>query len=158
MTTINKKHKNLRKFVLFLAFALSSFSFACESAEKVEIKATPAPTPEKKRDEFQDAFKSVEVGGFDYIFVFRRPDNEPLTSEDKTYLKANSPADTNRWNLTEEGKIAIAGSNYRFTSKNLAALRKRFVVENRSKVQDEETDENINVSNVNSNRAKKSNK
>lgn len=128
------------KAVLFFSIVLSSllFGFACQSAENSKANVNSTPTPEKKRDEFQDAFKSVEVGGFDYIFVFRRPDNAPLTSEDKTYLKANSPADTNRWNLTDEGKTAIAGSNYKFTPENLEALKKRFIVENRSKVKDQD--------------------
>ena len=133
---------------MLIAVILPLFSFACQSTGNEEISVKSTPTPQKMRDEFKDAFKSVEVGGFDYIFVFRRADNEPLTSEDKTYLKANSPRDTNRWNLTEEGKVAIAGSNYKFTPENLEALRKRFIVEDRSKVREENV-ENVNSNNVN---------
>ena len=136
------------KLILFLLVAVSFLCFACQSAENPQVNVNSTPTPEKKRDEFQDAFNSVKVGGFDYIFVFRRPDNAPLTSEDKAYLKANSPADTNRWNLTEEGKVAIAGSNYKFTPANLEALKKRFVVEDYSKVKQENgANDNANSAN-----------
>lgn len=129
------KPRYLTKLFLFAALIFSASGLACRSSENNAVNLNSAtPTPEKKRDEFQDAFNSVKVGGFDYIFVFRRPDGAQMTGEDKTFLKENSSPFTNRWNLTDDGKTVIAGSNYKFTPENMEALKKRFIVEDHSVV------------------------
>ena len=80
----------------------------------------------------QENVNSMQRAGFTFIFAFRRPDDDVFTSDDKKYLKANSPADTNQWRLTEDGKAVIAGSHYKFFPKHLESLRKRFTVEDYS--------------------------
>ena len=71
----------------------------------------------------------MKTAGFDHIFVFRRKDGGVLDGEDKVYVKANSPAATNRFILSDDDKAVIAGSGFEFPTENLAALRKRFDVE-----------------------------
>ena len=74
----------------------------------------------------------MKTAGFDYIFVFRRKDGGVFDAEDKTYLKANSPAVTNRFILSDDDKAVIAGSGFEFPAENLEALRQRFNVEDYS--------------------------
>jgi hypothetical protein len=124
--------KNLA--LTLLVFALS-FVFACQSAtEKNVATPKPTPTPEKKTDDFEGSLASVRTGSFNYVFAFRRPDGDIFSSDDKKFLKANSPNDTNQWVMTGDEKIVIAGSNYKFTPENLTALKKRFTVEDLSPV------------------------
>ncbi|MGI8495858.1 MAG: hypothetical protein ACR2L1_11190 [Pyrinomonadaceae bacterium] len=147
------------KLFLFVALVLSASGLACQSSENAaDSKNAASPTPEKKKDEFQDSFNSVQVAGFDFIFIFRRPDGEMMTKEDKIYLKENSSPFTNRWNLTDEGKTVIAGSNYKFTPENMEALKRRFSVEDRSPVKPETDNNNNNrADNKNGNRKAKQN-
>lgn len=86
--------------------------------------AEPAP-----RTEFEKDLRYVRNGQFAHIYVFARPDGAVLTSEDIAYLKDNSPKQTNMWVKTEGGHRIIAGSNFDFPAENMAALRKRFSVE-----------------------------
>lgn len=147
---INKTVSGFRLPVLLFLLVLLSLGSACGNADDRDVTVkTSAPTPESKPDELKDALFSMEAGGFDYVFIFHRTDGEPLTADDKKYLKDNAPADTNRWNLTSDGKIAVAGSNYKFTAENLKALEKRFVIENRSKVKEEANSNTASAANTN---------
>ena len=145
-----------RRGSLIFVIYLSLVGFACRggAGETSVNQAEPPPapsTPEKKVDDFQDNLDSVQRAGFDFIYGFRRPDGGVFTSEDKKYLKDNSPPETNQWRLTEDEKGVVAGSNYKFFPQNLEALRKRFVVEDYSKPSDESAAENSNGESVNRN-------
>jgi hypothetical protein len=130
------------KFRLSVILVLSAVLFSssgCASRFILEDKnETPSPmadaTPEVPVDDFAERLKGVQTGGFDYVFVFRRKDGAILDSEDRRFLRENSPADTNQWVITSDKKAAIAGSNYRFLPENLTALKKRFAVEDFSPV------------------------
>lgn len=129
--------------VLSLVMFLSLINLSCRSDGEAPVETAKAtPTPEKKVDDVQDNLSLVQRAGFAFIYVFRRADGEALTGDDKKYLKENSPADTNQWRLTEDGKTVIAGSNYKFMPEHLDALRARFVVEDYSKP----LNENVNKS------------
>ena len=71
-------------------------------------------------------------GQYTYMYVLARPDDGALDTADIAYLKENTPRETNMWVKTEDGRRAIAGTNFEFTPENLAALRKRFNVEDYS--------------------------
>jgi hypothetical protein len=129
--------------VLSFAMFLSLINLSCGGGEETTVETTKAtPTPKKKVDDAQDNLSSVQRAGFAFIYVFRRADGEVLTGDDKKYLKENSPAETNQWRLTGDGKTVVAGSNYKFMPEHLDALRTRFVVEDYSKP----ADENVNKS------------
>lgn len=142
MTSSEKKMpKRTKKFTLKMVFALAIFcaaiGAACSPAEKganENIKKTEAASSDENADDFQERLRSLQTGNFQFVFVFRRPDGEVFSSEDKKFLKDNAPRDTNQWVLTRDGKTAIAGSNYKFTPENLTALKKRFIVEDVSPV------------------------
>ena len=74
----------------------------------------------------------MQKGAFSFVYVFRRKDGAALDPDDRKYLRANSPIETNQWVLTDDGKAAIAGSNYQFPLESLDALKKRFNVEDLS--------------------------
>jgi hypothetical protein len=132
----------------------SLLNFACRSEEEINVNVNKKNTaPEKKVDDFQEILKSYETAGFKFIVVFRRPDGDVLSGEDKKFLKDNSPIEINRWNLTEDGKIAVAGSNYKFPPESIEALKTRFAVEDYSKPNPGNADRNSN-SNQNSNSVK----
>lgn len=95
---------------------------------------TPTATPEIKepKDDLAEKLEYVQKGSFVFVYVFRRKDDAALDSEDRKYLRANSPIETNQWVVTDDARAAIAGSNYRFPPESLDALKKRFNVEDLS--------------------------
>ena len=110
----------------------------CQPSQTVlnDRQPTPEPTAESTPiipvDDFAERLKSVQTGGFDFVYVFRRKDGEVFNSEDKKYLKENLPPDTNQKQLTSDEKALIIGSNYIFPPENLDALKKRFKMEDYS--------------------------
>ena len=120
-----------------LLSVLIILSFACQpnqailnsSIKNTESGATPTERP---KDTFDAALKGVQRSGFKYIFVIRRKDGGQFNKEDKTYIRANSPAETNQFVLTDEERAIIAGSNYPFPEDSLETLRKVFNVEDLS--------------------------
>lgn len=109
---------------------------ACQTAVTPvgNLQPTPTATPEIKepQDDFTEKLEYVQKGAFAFIYVFRRKDGAALDSEDRKYLRANSPIETNQWVLTDDTRAAIAGSNYQFPPEYLDALKKRFNVEDLS--------------------------
>lgn len=93
--------------------------------------------------------ETMRTADFDFIYVMKRKDSGVLTAEDKTFIKENSPRETNRFLLSDEGKAVVAGSKYKFLPEHLKALSSRFVIENFSKP-DGETGNNANT-NANAN-------
>jgi hypothetical protein len=63
------------------------------------------------------------------MFVFSKKDGGVFTSDDITFLKANSPPETNQWVKTDEGRRVIAGTNFEFKQEHFDALNTRFNVE-----------------------------
>ena len=129
-----QRRRSIGKLFSSVVIFLSLLGFACQGGEEKQIEINAkASTPEKKIDDFQEILKSFQTANFNFIFAFRRPDGEALSSDDKKFLKEYSPVETNRWNLTDDGKIAVAGSNYKFPPESLEILRLRFTVEDYSK-------------------------
>lgn len=141
-----------QKLLSVLLILLTMFGGSCASKIILNDRqpvATPVTesTPEIPVDDFTERLRGVQTGAFDYVYAFRRKDGDILSSEDKKYLKENSPLDVNQWVLTSDQKVAIAGSNYRFMPENLEALKNRFNVEDYSNI--------IEESNTNTNKATK---
>lgn len=118
--------------LLFLLLAAGASFSACTYRSFDDPKNGNAETAPELSD-FKNQIKAMQTADFDYIFAIRRPDGEILTSEDKRFIRANSHPATNRFTLTEDEKIVVAGSNFAFSEENLFALRERFEVENYSK-------------------------
>lgn len=126
------KYKSNKSKVIILFFGLIiCLNFACESPS-LKANKTAANKPENKAADFQSDLETMRTAKFDHIFVFRRKDGGAFDAQDKAYLKANSPAATNRFILSDDGKAVIAGSGYEFPPENLEVLRQRFNVEDNS--------------------------
>ena len=127
-----------RKIKFLTVSVLISASLACQpnrsilNSGKSDNSTSTTNSAERPQDTFEAALRGVEKSGFRFIFVIRRKDNGKFTKEDKTYVRANSPAETNQFVLTDEERVIIAGSNYPFPEENLELLRKIFSVEDLS--------------------------
>ncbi len=88
--------RNVFTLVLGLIFAVCLNS-SCQSPSLQANKTNVNKVAENKANDFQSDLQTMKTAGFDYIFVFRRKDGGVLDGEDKTYVKANSPAATNRF-------------------------------------------------------------
>ena len=129
------KNKAFNQCVLIvLIFALGA-GFACNYAP-LETKK-PAQTIEDEVPPFMRDLETMRTANFDYIYVFRRKDGGAFDAEDRKYLRANAPPETNRFVSTDEGKAFIAGSSYKFSPENLENLAKRFNVEDFSAKKEE---------------------
>ncbi len=113
-------------------------SFACDnrSFEKANVSESSA-APEQTQSNFASDLQTMKTANFDYIFVFRRKAGGAFDSEDKKYLRANAPLETNRFVSTDNGKAFIAGSKFKFPPQNLEILRMRFNIEDYSAVNEE---------------------
>jgi hypothetical protein len=126
----------LRKFCLtsLAALALLSVGILFASCTKENRNgpaasglggaASPAPSP---KTGFEADLEFVRKGQYTYIWVFSRKDGKPLDASDAAYLRANAPQVVD-WIISEEGKRAIAGTNFDLERGNLGLLRKRFNV------------------------------
>ena len=88
----------------------------------------PLPTP---ATEFEQKLKDVSDAHFQFVWVFRRLDGKAFTSEDSTILRTNAPRVVD-WIGLEDKKTYIAGSNFPIAPANLAALQKRYKIEDYS--------------------------
>lgn len=150
---INKTRKITYRIVLLSVFAvLILTNLACEDSSAQKNSNAANASPEVKLTAVEKDVKSMQTADFQYIFVFRRKDGGVFNGEDKTYLKTNSPADTNRFLLSDDDKAVVAGSSYEFTPENLEKLDKRFNIENHSTVKKTENNTNQMADNSNINK------
>jgi hypothetical protein len=87
-------------------------------------EATPAT-------EFDQKLKFVRDGHFSHVWVFTRKDGGAFTPADSQILHTNAPKVVD-WVGTDDKKRFIAGSNFDIDPPQLAALQKRFKVEDYS--------------------------
>ncbi len=156
ITTRNNKNnleksarKRVRRFIAPFAL-LGCLTFAaCQPDARIlnskrgesNVEAKTETDSSPGFDNFEKDLQAMRTADFDYIFAFRRKDRAVLNGGDKKFLKANSPAATNRFILTDEGKAVIAGSKFKFAPVNIQALESYFNVENYSKPNSEVSSE-----------------
>ena len=148
-----KKHSFRKNFIAaaLLCLAISTLIFsACGPPRSFEME-TPTPVPESERpSDLERDLKTMRTAEFKHIYLFRRKDGGELDGEDKKFLKANSPRDTNRFIVTDKEKAVIAGSNYKFEEEVLEKLGERFSLEDYSPPETE-TNSNESIEKSNSN-------
>jgi len=98
------------------------------SASPVPTTAAPSPSPQT---EFEKDMQFIRSGGYTYVYVISRKDGKPLDPSDSTFLRTNAPQIVD-WARTDDGKKVIAGTNFNLEEGNLAALKKRYNVEDYS--------------------------
>ena len=87
-------------------------------------EATPAT-------QFERDLKYIREAHFAYIWVFSRKDGKEFSPEDSEVLRTNAPKVVD-WVVTDEKKKVIGGSNFPLEGPQLAALQKRFNIEDYS--------------------------
>jgi hypothetical protein len=110
-----------------------SFS-ACKRNPSSEDETPDASTyrPESTpATEFEQKMKVVRDAHFQYVWVFSRIDGREFTPDDSQVLHTNAPKVVD-WVGMNDKKKFIAGSNFPIDPPKLAALQKRFKVEDYS--------------------------
>jgi hypothetical protein len=132
---IHMKSLFIRSAIATIATVLAVTSFnACRqtksSADETPDTSTyrPEATP---ATQFERDLKFIRDGHFSHIWVFSRKDGKELTREDSDALRTNAPKVVD-WVTTDGNKKVIGGSNFPIEPANLAALEKRFKVEDYS--------------------------
>ncbi|HEX9544717.1 MAG TPA: hypothetical protein VF955_06000 [Pyrinomonadaceae bacterium] len=88
--------------------------------------AQSSPTPAKTG--FEKDLDYIRKGQYTYVWVFSRKDGKPLDKDDGAFLRTNAPQVVD-WVTTDEGRKAIAGTNFDLAQGNLGLLKKRFIAE-----------------------------
>ncbi len=128
---------------------LTLMNFACGGNPSLQKRSNANASPEVKLTAVERDIKSLQNANFQYIFVFRRKDGGAFGAEDRTFLKNNLPAETNRFYLSDDDKAVVAGSSFKFEPEVLEKLGERFDIENFSAP---EPDKNTNVNQTNDNK------
>jgi hypothetical protein len=163
-----KEEREIFSFSKILVFSLISIlgllNFGCQPNKTIlkDVPASPTPmeTVETKKTSFEQDLRDMQTANFDYIYAFRRKDGGVFDKDDKKYLRENTPLETNRFILTDEGKAFIAGSGFNFSPAQIEALQSRFIVEDYSKPETKEAankaaNTQTNKENSESNKAEK---
>lgn len=95
-----------------------------------ETSQAPVPSP-SPQTEFEKDLQFIRNGSYTYVYVFSRKDGKALDPTDSAFLRTNAPQIVD-WAKTDGGKKVIAGTNFNLEEGNLAALKKRYNVEDYS--------------------------
>ena len=91
----------------------------------------PPPPPAAPKTEFEEKLEWVRKGQYTYVWVFSRKDEKPIDKDDAAYLREKAPQVVD-WVLTDDGRKAIAGTNFNLAEGNLGLLQQRFNAEDYS--------------------------
>ena len=118
---------------IVLAVAIGIFFAGCRrSTSTDETPNTSTYRPEATpATQFERDLKFIRDGHFTHIWVFSRNDGKEFTREDSDALRANAPRVVD-WVTTDGNKKVIGGSNFDLEPAQLAALQKRFKIEDYS--------------------------
>jgi hypothetical protein len=126
-----------RLFNFSLLLLLFSLLVGCESPSLKANKAVANQTTENEIPSFERDLQTMRTANFDFIYAFRRKDGAAFDGDDRKFLRATAPPQTNRFVSTDDGRVFIAGSGYKFSPEILEALGKRFNVEDYSAKKEE---------------------
>jgi hypothetical protein len=116
--------------LLFVSCGGSAPKSANNSSTPSETSQAQAPSP-SPQTEFEKDLQFIRNGSYTYVYVFSRKDGKALDPSDSAFLRTNAPQVVD-WVKTDGGKKVIAGTNFNLEEGNLAALKKRFNVEDYS--------------------------
>jgi hypothetical protein len=116
---------------IVVAACLVSFS-ACKQKADDDTPDNSTYRPESTpATQFERDLKYIRDGHFTHVWIFSRKDGKELTSEDSAALRTNAPKVVD-WVTTDGNKKVIGGSNFDLEPAQMAALQKRFKVEDYS--------------------------
>ena len=127
--------KSLKRFIVLTvigALAFVAFSACHRRGADDETPDTSTYRPQATpATQFERDLNYIRGGHFTYVWIFSRKDGKTLTPDDSQALRTNAPKVVD-WVTTDEKKKVIAGSNFPIEPPQLAALQKRFNVEDYS--------------------------
>lgn len=103
-----------------------------QQPRRTTTPSSPSETVDTNDYTLKGAIEYCKTGQFRYTFAFKRTDAQPLTSDDKTFIKASSPIEVSYWLKTNDGIYAVACSNFPFKQEHLDAIQTRFKIEDHS--------------------------
>jgi hypothetical protein len=111
---------------------LTSFSACKRTATEDETPDTSTSRPEATpATEFEQKLKIMRDGHFKYVWVFSRLDGKQFTPDDSAVLRTSAPKVVD-WVKMDDMKKFFSGSNFPIDPPQLAALQKRFKIEDYS--------------------------
>jgi len=131
---MNKMKRSLQLgCAIFLAVAISILFAGCRRSPSTdETPDTSTYRPESTpATQFERDLKFIRDGHFKHVWVFSRKDDKEFTREDSDALRANAPKVVD-WVTTDANKKVIGGSNFDLEPAQMAALQKRFKIEDYS--------------------------
>jgi hypothetical protein len=118
--------------IVLTALSLTTFSACRRNSSNDETPDISTYRPESTpATQFERDFKFIRDGHFAHIWVFSRKDGKELNSEDSAALRTSAPKVVD-WVTTDGNKKVIGGSNFEIEPAQMAALQKRFKVEDYS--------------------------
>jgi hypothetical protein len=125
----------IKRFILIIIVTCAAVLFTgchrgASSDDETPDNSTyrPESTP---ATQFERDLKYIRDGHFVYVWIFSRKDGKELTAEDSEVLRTNAPKVVD-WVTTDEKKKVIAGTNFPLEPPQMAALQKRFNIEDMS--------------------------
>ncbi len=126
--------KSFRRFLVLTVIVTSAaiaFTACRRGASSDDTPDTSTYRPESTpATQFERDLKFVRDAHFQYVWIFSRKDGKELTKEDSDALRTNAPKVVD-WVKTDQNRV-IAGSNFPIEGPQLAALQKRFNIEDYS--------------------------
>lgn len=117
---------------LLVTLLISALAGCKRTATEDQTPDTSTYRPESTpATEFDQKLKIVRDGHFKYVWLFSKLDGKQFTSEDSEVLHTNAPKVVD-WVKMEDMKRFFAGSNFPIDPPQLAALQKRFKIEDYS--------------------------
>ena len=121
--------------IIFVATALLlATSTGCRKRTNSEDEAPDTSTyhPEATpATQFERDLKYIRDAHFAHVWVFSRKDGKEFTKEDSEALRTNAPRVVD-WVTTDSNRKVIGGSNFAIDPPQMAALEKRFKIEDYS--------------------------
>src|SRR5438105_621401 len=130
-----KMRKSVQVSILIiLTFTIGLCGSACRSSSSSndETPDTSTYRPEATpATQFERDLKYIHDAHFVHVWIFSRKDGKELTKEDSNVLRTNAPKVVD-WVTTDQNRKVIAGSNFELDQPQMAALQKRFKIEDYS--------------------------
>jgi len=127
--------KSWKRFIVLTvigALAFVSFSACHRRGADDETPDTSTYRPEATpATQFERDLKYIRGGHFTYVWIFSRKDGKTLTPDDSQALRTNAPKVVD-WVTTDSNRKVIGGSNFAIDPPQMAALEKRFKIEDYS--------------------------
>ena len=127
--------KSVKRFIVLTvigALAFVSFSACHRRGADEEAPDTSTYRPQATpATQFERDLNDIRGGHFTYVWIFSRKDGKTLTPDDSQALRTNAPKVVD-WVTTDGKKKVIGGSNFDIDPAQMAALQKRFKVEDYS--------------------------